>query len=390
MSFSGDGFAREIVSVSFPNTTGRKETYSAVATMITLDGVFLHGQGERQDTAVVFMHPSGLVHHGELPQELARRGMHVLCAGSRYPHNDTNLIMEYVVADMGAWVRYLREERGYANVVLGGWSGGGSLVVYYQSQAERHTVTETPAGDPVDLTGLIPAQAVLQLSAHLSRATLLTESMDAAVVDERDPFRRDPALDLYADPPAVSPPYDRDFVAAYRAAQVERNRRITTWAKENLADLRKRGGPNQELPFVTYGTMADPRWLDVTLEPNQREAGVCYMGDPATMNNGPIGLGRFSTLRSWLSQWSIDDSNASTEKCGPDVSVPSLVVTAGADNGCPPSHTERILASLGGETSGHTVVGAGHYYQDQPKHLDEAASVCIEWLQGRELYLPSA
>ena len=112
---------------------------------------------------------------------------------------------------------------------------------------------------------------------------------------------------------------------------------------------------------------------------------MCYMGDPATMNNGPIGLGRFSSLRSWLSQWSIDDSNASIEKCGPDVSVPSLVVTAGADNGCPPSHTGRTLASLGGEKSGYTVVGAGHYYRDQPRRLAEAASVWNEWLQRRGL-----
>jgi hypothetical protein len=111
---------------------------------------------------------------------------------------------------------------------------------------------------------------------------------------------------------------------------------------------------------------------------------------PGRGQQGPIGLGRFSTLRSWLSPWNVDDSNASTERFGSDVSVPSLVLTSGADNGCPPSHPERIMASLGGEKSRYNVAGAGHYYLDQPEHLAEAANVCASWLQKQGLYLPTA
>ena len=37
---------------------------------------------------------------------------------------------------------------------------------------------------------------------------------------------------------------------------------------------------------------------------------------------GTIGLARFSTLRSWLSQWSYDDSHADGLKCAARVSVP--------------------------------------------------------------------
>ena len=33
-----------------------------------------------------------------------------------------------------------------------GWSGGGSLSLFYQAQAERPSITHTPAGDPYDLT----------------------------------------------------------------------------------------------------------------------------------------------------------------------------------------------------------------------------------------------
>ena len=58
-----------------------------------------------------------------------------------------------MVLDLGAYVRHAKEKLGYQNVVLLGWSGGGSLSLFYQAEAENPTITETPAGDPVDLTG---------------------------------------------------------------------------------------------------------------------------------------------------------------------------------------------------------------------------------------------
>jgi RNA polymerase sigma-70 factor (ECF subfamily) len=69
--------------------------------------------------------------------------------------------MEKVAVDLGAYVRHAREVLGYRRVVLVGWSGGGSLSLFYQSEALAPSVTETPAGDPVDLAsaGLQPADA---------------------------------------------------------------------------------------------------------------------------------------------------------------------------------------------------------------------------------------
>ena len=63
--------------------------------------------------------------------------------------------------------------------------------------------------------------------------------------------------------------------------------------------------------------MADPRWLDPTVDPNERTPGTCYLGDPEVVNNSPVGLARFCTLRSWLSQWSYDDANGDAVGCGP-------------------------------------------------------------------------
>ena len=60
---------------------------------------------------------------------------------------------------------------GYSKVVLAGWSGGGSLSVFYQQQAQNPTVTASPSGDGPDLTklGLLPADGIMLLAAHISR-----------------------------------------------------------------------------------------------------------------------------------------------------------------------------------------------------------------------------
>jgi pimeloyl-ACP methyl ester carboxylesterase len=43
--------------------------------------------------------------------------------------------MEKVAIDMAAWVKDARA-RGYEKVILVGWSGGGSLSLFYQAEAE--------------------------------------------------------------------------------------------------------------------------------------------------------------------------------------------------------------------------------------------------------------
>jgi dienelactone hydrolase len=371
--------------IKFTETARFKETYGGGEGAVLLEGRHMRRPDAIKKTVLVFMHPTATIDTLPMPRELARRGIPVLCGGSRYPHNDTALIMEKVVIDLGHYVRYAREKLGYERVVLAGWSGGGSLAVYYQAQAEKPTVTATPAGDPVDFSNLSRADGLMQLAAHSSRARIMTESMDASIRNELDPTDRDPAFDLYAKNGGPKPPYSADFVEAYRAAQIARNRKITAWVRETLADLERRGGPDVERCFITHGTMADPRWLDPAVDPNERVPGRCYMGDPAVVNNGPIGLGRFCTLRSWLSQWSIDESNANTERQGPQVTIPALVVGNGADDACPPSHTDAIYRSLGGPKERHVISGANHYYFGQREQLSQAIDLCIDWMKRNQL-----
>ena len=174
-----------------------------------------------------------------MPQALADAGMHVICAASRYPKNDTALIMEKVIADLGQYVRYARETLGYAKVILVGWSGGGSLSLSYQSQAEAPSITHTPAGDEYDLVAaqLQPADGVIFIAAHLSRAETLTQWLDPSITNEFDPDSRDQELDIYSSDCPHRPPFSAEFVQHFRAAQIARNRRITAWVDELLDSL---------------------------------------------------------------------------------------------------------------------------------------------------------
>ena len=129
--------------------------------------------------------------------------------------------------------------------------------------------------------------------------------------------------------------------------------------------------------------MADPRWLDPTVDPNERAPGTCYLGDPQVVNMSPVGLARFCTLRSWLSQWSYDDANGDAVKAGPDIAVPALVIGNLADDACTPSHTRRLYEAIGHpDKEMHEIPGANHYYSgpDQRETLRQAVGIVTDWL----------
>jgi dienelactone hydrolase len=373
------------VHVQYPETARFTEVYGFAGSQGTVncEGVRFTPRGKPSKTLAVFMHPSSTLQLLPMPQALAKAGIHVLCAGSRFAKNDTPLIMEKVLLDLGAYVRHAKETWGYEKILLCGWSGGGSLALYYQSQAEHPSISATPAGDAIDLGKLIPADAMIFQAAHLSRARMLSEWIDPSVSDELDPDTRDLELDIYNPKCPNQPPYAQEFIARFRAAQLSRMRKRTAWVKEQLKKLK---GDELERGFVTYRTMCDLRFMDPAVDPNDRKPRWCYLGRPETANTGPVGIGRFSTLRAWLSQWSIDDSKADGERCARSVSVPLLAVENSADDAVPQPHVRAIHDAAASRDKTYRVIqGATHYYQGQPELLKQTVELCVGWMGKQNL-----
>ena len=376
------------VHVSYEESSQVTDTYGFVGSqgMVHLEGLLIRPAQDRIDTVFLMMHPSSTLQLLPLPSAMAEAGHAVLCMGSRYAKNDTALIFEKVALDLGACVRYAKEQLAYRRVVLLGWSGGGSLALFYQSQAQKPTITSTPAGDPVDLkaAGLWPADAVVLEAAHRSRARCLLDWIDPSVLDKHNPDRRNPRFDLYSSALSVHPPYPRDWLDEYRTAQLARVRCITAQVQETLDSLRRGRTVEHERAFVTHRTMADPRFLDGTIEPNGRLIGHCYLGTPETVNSGPVGLARFSLLRSWLSQWSIDHSRAGGERCARDVTVPLLAIEHMADDAVPQPDVGLLYQACGSpDKQFHRIEGANHYFKGQPWALRQAVDLISGWTHAR-------
>ena len=294
---------REAYGLVHADPSPIKDVYGGDEGMVFVECMRIRPAEIDSKTVIVFSHPIGGGSFLPLVTALAASGVHVVYCNPRYRGNDSALIIEKCALDLGACIKDLPKRFGYECVLLGGWSGGGSLSLFYQDQAEAPTITETPAGDPADLVRaqLPPAQGILLLAAHVSRASTLTEWLDASIGDEAKPFDRRRELNLYDPGNPNQPSYSDAFMARYRAEQIARNRRITAWVKETLEMLRADPNAPPERAFCVHGTMTDPRFLDPSQDPSDREAGRCYLGDPKVVNDGPVGLARFTTLRSWLS-----------------------------------------------------------------------------------------
>ena len=126
----------------------------------------------------------------------------------------------------------------------------------------------SPSGDGPNLTGLglIPADAIM------------TEWTDALILDENDPTSAIPnSTSKTRQPPSIA---------------------------------------------VHVSTMADPRSLDLTVDPDERTPVTCDLGDPQMVDMSPVAWRRMCTLRNRLSQWSYEDA-------------------------CRPSHARRIFGAIG-------------------------------------------
>ena len=361
--------------------------------LVSPDGALVRGvlwtppNGKKWKTTVILSHPRGdfSVHYAA--PLLAAAGYAVLGFGTRYMNNDTDCLHEACTIDVETVYNEMKR-RGAEAVVLLGNSGGGSLMAL--AHAERGI------GD-----------GWVGMAAHPGEGVFMLQVIDPSVADESDPFSTIPELDMYNPDNGWRPwpepcVYDKEWLKRYRAAQVERVARIDAIAKASIAESidtgsRLRGVDNQtqtvqwrELRrravftkyMVIYRTLADPAYLDLSIDPDERPMGSLFaFPDPFDANYGRGGLGRSMTARGWLSTWSGLSSHAKLADTMPKVKVPTLLIHPTADTEIRIWQAKEIVDNSGAADKTYIEMkGAPHYLEG---HRREALAHVADWLGRR-------
>src|SRR5271157_5786901 len=372
-------------------------------------------------TAVIMAHPRvDFAHHYSIPFWV-EAGFAAFGQNTRHLNNDSTMIHENLLLDLAAGIQFLREEEGFRNVVMLGNSGGGSLFAYYDSEARAHAgqrVASPPGGGPPDVNKfeMPTADGFIAMAAHPGQGMVLMGSLDAAVIDEGDPFATDPALDMYDErngfrtPPEQSR-YDREWLERYRAGQRARVARIDAVARRHIAEAqsarelthardfasaphdyrnsaaRRAMGPRM---MIVYRQLANPNYLDLTLDSSERSVGSIFSPRPDLSNYHAVGLGRIVTPNAWLSTWSALSSNANLLRNIARVTVPTLVVGAMADQDIFPSDVRTQFEASGATDKRLELVsGADHFMRaggtkaDQGDPRPRVMKLLTEWTRER-------
>ena len=343
-------------------------------------GIYHRPAGSQPRVAFIATHYNVDFSEHYLASFMAERGFGFLGWNTRFRGNEAHFLLDHALAEIGVGVRWLREQAGAERVVLIGNSGGGSLMAAYQSQAIEPNVRPVAGMRPVPAsTELLPGDLYVALAAHSGRPEVLTAWLDPSVTDESDPLSADPALDPYDT--RNGPPFSAEFQLRYRAAQRDRNERITGWALDQLDRLA--GTRARDRLFTVARSWADLRMIDPSIEPSDRRPNWCYLGDPMRANYGVFGVGTVSTLRSWLSMWSLRTSQCTAAPHLARITGPALVVHATADACVYESDARALYDAIAAPDKTLEFIKADHYLTEPAGARAHAADLIAAWVSSR-------
>jgi hypothetical protein len=329
---------------------------------------------------VALAHPRVAFSRHYLIPGLLEAGLAVLGHDLRTLHNDTGARHERLLLDVAAGLRLVRDR--FARLVLLGNSGGGPLLAAHQA-----------AGHP-------RADGLIVLAAHPGEGRFLLQTIDPSVIDEDDPLSCDPTLDMFApdngyDPASRTARYAPAFLARYREAQRARVARLDDRARAQIAlerAARAAGDPRRAIPhrlLVVYRTVANPAYLDLSIDPNDRDVGTIFGGRPELGNFYEQGIARVVSPRTWLSIWSGLTAPPRFLEAAPALDVPVLFLPAAGDSDILPADAEAMWSALGAvDRTRHDLAGADHYLRPTRRGRGgdpraEALEVVTEWIRRR-------
>ena len=104
-------------------------------------------------------------------------------------------------------------------------------------------------------------------------------------------------------------------------------------------------------------------------------------GPPAIANYLPAGIGRCTTLRSWLNQWSLDHTLGDSLRWLPEIVDPVWVGVGTADPVVTPQMARQMHDAARASRSRRLVEikGGTHYFEGQPEILGTALDALADW-----------
>jgi pimeloyl-ACP methyl ester carboxylesterase len=339
--------------------------------------------GPAPHVAVLLIHRTGNFLPHIATTELAKRGFMVLAMNPRSDNNESAVDFEQNALDIKSGIEFLRKQPGITKVILFGHSGGGPATSFYQAVAEAGVGYCKGVNKIVEcddsLAGLPKADGLVLVDAHPGVSVNGLRSLNAAVLDEHDPRKIDPALDPFSPAngyDAKAPHYSDAFKQQYFKAQAARMNRLIDTARARLAAMKNHTDmyPDDDVFLIVRGEGArlmeiDPSVHHATAKPEklikndgtvvtQIVESVRQVGRGSEAANASFRTGtRLLTLRSFLSANAIraNDAMDDIDWCSSNNSTPCAVKQI----------TVPLLV---------TAMGAHYFVRDNEIHFEEAAS----------------